>query len=613
MRIGKRQLYVCRLGVLLLSMVLWWVGLAKAGTLYVSPVGTNDSANNYNTWAGAATSLNLVVSAAVNGDTVYVTNATYILTNQISVTNGIAIQGYGGQATFSGGWNGVVVAGSGVRCFNLNHTNAVLDTLAIIQGYAFGAQGAGIYLTAGRVQNCVLGPSNYASSGGGIYLAGGVMSNCVVSNNIGGWAEGTGGAGVWLNNGTVQNCTIVSNQLISSAVAGSYGGGVRMENGFLLDSAIISNRMGATFPTCAGIYMSGGIVSNCDIIGNISPYISGRYGGGVYMAGGTMRACRILSQRQNTHLGGGVYMSVGTLWGCTVSNNTAYMCGGVAVEGTNCVVRDCTIVNNQTIHLTWESGGGMYVNGAVVTNCLIAFNQASNSGGGMMIYGSPLTRVQNCRIIGNSRSGTDNILGGGIYIPSGAPTVQNCSIISNYAGSASGASGGGIYCNSSTAMVQNCLIAANQAYNGGGSCIISGLFQSCTIVGNSANNLGGGVYGGSGAATNCIIYYNQSASTGSNIYSTLSAGYSSSPDLTNGVNGNITAAPQFVNAGSGYGTNHITGNYRLTSSSPCLNTGLNESWMTNAVDLDGLPRLRYDRVDMGVYELLLQGTVFSFH
>jgi len=43
-------------------------------------------------------------------------------------------------------------------------------------------------------------------------------------------------------------------------------------------------------------------------------------------------------------------------------------------------------------------------------------------------------------------------------------------------------------------------------------------------------------------------------------------------------------------------------NCRLTTNSPCRNTGANQSWMTGANDLDDKPRILESIVDMGAYE-----------
>jgi len=68
----------------------------------------------------------------------------------------------------------------------------------------------------------------------------------------------------------------------------------------------------------------------------------------------------------------------------------------------------------------------------------------------------------------------------------------------------------------------------------------------------------------------------------------------------------------FVANGSGYGTNHVSGDYRLRANSPCVNTGTNQGWMTNSYDLDGRMRIRYGTVDMGAYEAIYNGTIYKF-
>jgi len=75
--------------------------------------------------------------------------------------------------------------------------------------------------------------------------------------------------------------------------------------------------------------------------------------------------------------------------------------------------------------------------------------------------------------------------------------------------------------------------------------------------------------------------------TSSVTYSNTQRGYAGT--------GNINTTPQFVNAASG--------NYRLQSTSPCINTGSAAAPSLPATDLDGLPRILGSAPDMGAYEL----------
>jgi len=76
----------------------------------------------------------------------------------------------------------------------------------------------------------------------------------------------------------------------------------------------------------------------------------------------------------------------------------------------------------------------------------------------------------------------------------------------------------------------------------------------------------------------------------------LPFGYCCSPDLQDGVNGNITADPQFTDIGAG--------DFTLFKKSPCKNAGVNAAWMESATDLAGNKRRLYSVVDIGAYEIV---------
>jgi len=95
--------------------------------------------------------------------------------------------------------------------------------------------------------------------------------------------------------------------------------------------------------------------------------------------------------------------------------------------------------------------------------------------------------------------------------------------------------------------------------------------------------------------TNCIIYYNTAASAPHNYSGDLAAvGYSCAPELTHGVNGNITNAPAFKDP--------LEGNYRLSPGSPCRDAGVLLPGMATWRDLDFKPRVQFGGVDMGAFE-----------
>jgi len=95
-----------------------------------------------------------------------------------------------------------------------------------------------------------------------------------------------------------------------------------------------------------------------------------------------------------------------------------------------------------------------------------------------------------------------------------------------------------------------------------------------------------------GTVSNCIVWYNAATVFGNNLYYG-EAYHTCSPDVVDGIDGNITNAPLFVDFAGG--------DYHLQSNSPCINWG-NNAYVAGAVDLDGNPRVVEGYVDMGCYE-----------
>ncbi|MHC4067982.1 MAG: right-handed parallel beta-helix repeat-containing protein [Planctomycetota bacterium] len=300
-----------------------------------------------------------------------------------------------------------------------------------------------------------------------------------------------------------------------------------------------------------------------------------------------------------------------TIKNCNITGNTSW---GVFCYGSNSspTIKNCSISHSRSGSCGVAGcygGGGIYCRGGSpkIANC----NIADNTGPGILCRdSSPI--IKNCNIANNA--------GCGIYcIRGGSPTITNCNIIGNKGTEDERSHGGGIYCSDSNPTI-----------------------TSCTISGNSAEDAGGGIYATRNSnltVNNCILWSN-TAILGNEIY--LDAYYSSNSgieyiseatvsysDVEGGVDsvyvepnsilnwgqGNIDADPCFVMLGYWVDVNGtpadpnddvwVDGDYHLLWSSPCIDTGdPNYAPEPNETDLDGIPRVINNRIDMGAYEYM---------
>ncbi|MDD5706936.1 MAG: right-handed parallel beta-helix repeat-containing protein [Kiritimatiellae bacterium] len=296
------------------------------------------------------------------------------------------------------------------------------------------------------------------------------------------------------------------------------------------------------------------------------------YGDTVWVTNGTYTGTGaevVLLQNKNTALrsvNGCLYTIINggnARRGIRMPHNEAYVNGivdGFTVTNCNCG--------------TGGSGGGAYLSKGTIQNCRFTKNTADNHGGGVFAYASGAT-IRNCVIVGNK---TTTYSGGGVTL------YYDC-------------------------VAENCLIAGNTAaYLGGGIWPVGGSgVRNCTIVGNtSADNRGSGVGENDNGTTylqNCIVWDNTGDEDIKNDNGKLYIQNCCVKSITGGYGAggvsNITDNPRFVSAAGG--------DYRLGSSSPCVDKGRTLAMVTS--DLNGAPRPLdgngdgIAEYDMGVYEI----------
>ena len=529
----------------------------------------------YDAWTNAAHDIQTAVDAA-SDETVWVTNGTYTITSEIAVPSGITLRGGVDRSAtlLTGGYPATTN-----RIINLS--GGVVHGFTITNGYIDVGAGGGVYMgtEGGTISNCTIVGNSVASialtssaryGGGGVCIdlaVNGLVQNCDIRANrsvgVGGKSQGGGGVMLYYGTATIRNCLIVDN------VNDNEGGGAYLNgSGTVMEDSVISNNV--SYSRAGGVFIRyGGKVRGCEIVENVVTAIKNAQGGGVFFSyGGSISNCTVrgnVSDRaggsQNNYGGGAYILLGGDIIDSTITENEGYRGGGV-----------------------YATGNASNVGGSI-RNSLICENEATERGAG-----------------------------GGLYLTGGkdgGPLVENCTIVNNESGY-----GGGIEF-ASGGRARNCLVAANKAvwYGGGlrGKLGEMGYVENCTIVRNDAGDTGGGVNLEIGSLTNCIVWYNE-APQSTNLFADtgVNVGYSCSPDLTDGLAGNLAGIPYFKDSGAGAGLSATLGDYRLAGRSPCIDTGINLPWMVGALDFEGNPRVypANGRVDMGVYEdITARGTV----
>jgi hypothetical protein len=375
-----------------------------------------------------------------------------------------------------------------------------------------------------------------------------------------------GGIYGYRTHATIEKNVITANRIVG---VNNRGAAINYCHGIIRNNILEDNSSG---DQGGGLYMCNGIIENNIIQNNAAS----RSGGGLAGCDGTIRN-NVIQGNHTDWTGGGLSECRGDILGNSISGNTALEDGG-GLANCHGLIEQNTIAENSAQH-----GGGLRSCDGIIRHNIIRDNTAGSGGGLGFCQGT----VEWNEIRHNTAS-----YGGALR--SCNAVIRNNEITQNVA-----TNDGGAMFQCDGTVLSN-LIFANEASRYGGACKDSNAsFTNNTIVLNSTGVLGVGLYQCEGPILNCIIWGNwKPGAEGEQLYLCSSPTFCCIEDWTGGGQGNTALSPVFADSASG--------DFRLQQSSPCVDRGKNEAWMSGALDLDDNPRIFYGgftlTVDMGAYE-----------
>ena len=303
----------------------------------------------------------------------------------------------------------------------------------------------------------------------------------------------------------------------------------------------------------------------------------------------------------------------------TFTGNEAYYYGGGIYSNDS----DPSVVNSSFVGNYGGFGGGIanLNSNLTVTGTTFSKNRAG-FGGGMANLHSSDRKINVVNTTFSENSGV--IAGGGMVNQNSHPSVIN-TVFSGNDGSEDG--GGMVNLNSHTELI-NVIFSGNLASTGGGLANQNSNPRviNTTFTGNASDHGGGGIYNinSNPQIVNTILWHNSAISQTTLLTASILNENGSTPTFTHSLvqnsggsgggwasslgtdgGGNSDNDPLFVTPISPVTAPTTAGNFRLTLSSPAINTGNSLSYTaatTTTNDLDNKPRISGHTIDKGAYE-----------
>ncbi len=612
------------MGVLLLAILflplrgLSLTARAAPGVLFVKTHGIGATCTQ-----AEPCNLQMALSQANNGDTIYLAQGTYTGT-------GPAVLALNKSIILYGGWNGApagpiardpeafptVLDGEGQRrvVFISGDISPTLDGLVITRGNAsnstdFPGYGGGIcsFRASPIIAHCTItGNVAYmgtvhAGSGGGIHLraANGtvvITASRIISNVASLQFNGSGGGISLLDIPEAQiiNNVVISNTAALSATRG-YGGGI------------------AVLTTSDHVHLQGNVVQhNIAIQQGSGNRGTQAYGGGIYVGSNDVRVSNneVLSNTAIITGGSGSGGGIAVMWDndVTLSNNrVAY-----------------NVAQQDAVNIPSNRGGGIYCfdsNHIIIQGNIIQHNTASipytGGGGGVHLSGCHQTTFTGNIVQDNVASYAGNGYGGGFHAYASRELhVDANHFLNNTASLAPWGKGGGLYFSRNTVFTMtNNIVAANYARRAGGGMAfetnatqpVTGTLVHNTFAANDRGEGNGRIAIHLNAPyvtlvlTNTLIYshtYGLYATSGSTatLYHTLFYANSSA---------DIGGPGAIINLSPITGQNPLlAANFHLLEGSPAIDAGIPIPWLLT--DIDGEPRPLDAGYDIGADEATFQ-------